>query len=88
MSRLKLTGTALFVALVVSWPALQHGLIDDTLSLTAMFIRLGVAVALAMVGQAVLGSVIDNFRLQNIIRKRNQEAGLGHGADDEVQQGT
>lgn len=74
MSRLKLTGAGLLLALVVSWPAIRNGLIDHTLAISAMFIRLGVAVVLVMVGQAVLGSVIDSYRLQNMIRRNRQEA--------------
>lgn len=74
MSRLKLTGAGLLLALAVSWPAIRHGLFDHTLAISAMFIRVGVAVALVMVGQAVLASVIDSYRLQNMIRRNRQEA--------------
>ncbi|HEX7106884.1 MAG TPA: hypothetical protein VF218_13030 [Acidothermaceae bacterium] len=74
MSRLKLTGAGLLLALLVSWPAIQHGMIDHTLAISAMFIRVGVAVGFVMVGQALLGSVVDSYRLQNMIRKNRQEA--------------
>ena len=74
MSRLKLTGAGLLLALAVSWPAIRNGLIDHTLAMSAMFIRLGIAVVLVMVGQAVLASVIDSYRLQNMIRRNRQEA--------------
>lgn len=74
MSRLKLTGAGLLLALVVSWPAIRNGLIDHTLAISAMFIRIGIAVVLVMVGQAVLASVIDSYRLQNMIRRNQQEA--------------
>jgi len=74
MSRLKLTGAGLLLALAVSWPAIRNGLIDHTLAISAMFVRVGVAVVLVMVGQAVLSSVIDSYRLQNMIRRNRQEA--------------
>ncbi len=74
MSRLKLTGAGLLLALVVSWPAIRNALIDHTLAMSAMFIRLGIAVVLVMVGQAVLASVVDSYRLQNMIRRNRQEA--------------
>ena len=74
MSRLKLTGAGLLLALAVSWPAIRNGLIDHTLAISAMFIRVGIAVVLVMVGQAVLSSVIDSYRLQNMIRRNRQEA--------------
>lgn len=88
MSRLKLTGSAIFVGLLVSLPALQHGLIDHTLSMQVMFVRVAIALGLAMVGQAVLGSVIDSYRLQNLVRKRRQEASAAASSDDEAAQGT
>jgi Zn-dependent protease len=81
MSRLKLTGPVMFLALLASWPALQHGLIDHTLSLEAMFTRVGIAIALAMVGQAFLASVVDSYRLQNLMRKNRQDAGLPQAVD-------
>lgn len=74
MSRLKLTGAGLLLALVVSWSAIRNALIDHTLAMSAMFIRLGIAVVLVMVGQAVLASVVDSYRLQNMIRRNRQEA--------------
>ena len=74
MSRLKLTGGGLLLALLVSWPAIQHGMIDHSLGVSAMFIRIGVAVVFVMVGQALLGGVVDSYRLQNMIRKNRQEA--------------
>lgn len=86
MSRLKLTGSAMFLALLFSLPALQHGLIDHTLSMQTMLIRVAIATALAMVGQAIVASVIDSYRLQNIVRKRRQEAAAR--ADDDGAQGT
>jgi hypothetical protein len=73
MSRLKLSGAGLLLALLVSWPAIQHGMFDHSLAVSAMFIRIGIAVALVMAGQAVLASVIDSYRLQNMIRKNRQE---------------
>jgi len=73
VSRLKLTGAGLLLALLVSWPAIQHGMFDHSLAISAMFVRIGIAVALVMVGQAVLASVIDSYRLQNLIRKNRQE---------------
>ena len=88
MSRLKLTGSAMFVALLFSLPALQHGLIDHTLSVQKMLIRVAIAMALAMVGQAILASLIDTYRLQNIVRKRRQEAAGAASADDHGAQGT
>jgi hypothetical protein len=88
MTRLKLTGSAIFVALLVSLPALQHGLVDHTLSLQSMFIRVAIAMGLAMVGQAILASVIDSYRLQNLVRKRRQEALNSASSDDEAAQGT
>lgn len=86
MSRLSLSGTALFVALLVSWPAIQHGVIDGTLPLEDTLIRVGIAIALAMIAQAVLGSVIDSFRVQNLARQRQKEASAN--ADDEAHEGT
>ncbi len=74
MSRLKLTGAGLLLALAVSWPAIRNGMIDHTLTISAMFVRVGVAVALVMAGQAVLSSVIDSYRLQNMIRKNRRDA--------------
>jgi hypothetical protein len=85
MSRLKLTGPALFIAILASWPALEHGLFDHTLSIETMLIRVGIAIALTMIGQAVLASVIDNYRLQNVMRKHREEAGLA-ASDDEARQ--
>jgi Zn-dependent protease len=83
MSRLKLTGSALFVAVLVSLPALQHGLVDHSLALSTMFIRLGIAMLLAMVGQAVLASLVDSYRLQNIIRERAKQAAAAKRSDDD-----
>lgn len=74
--------------LLVSLPALQHGLIDHTLSMQAMFIRVAIALGFAMVAQAILSSVIDNYRLQNLVRKRRQEAAMAASSDDEAAQGT
>jgi hypothetical protein len=88
MSRLKLTGPVMFIALLVSWPTLQHGLIDHTLSLGTMFIRVGIAMLLAMIGQAFLASVIDSYRLQNVMRKNRQEAALHRAADEETARGS
>ena len=88
MSRLKLTGPVMFIALIVSWPALQHGLIDHTLSMGTMFIRVGVAIGLAMVGQAFLANVIDSYRLQNVMRKNRQEAALQRAADEKTARGS
>jgi hypothetical protein len=76
MSRLKLTGGGLLLALVVSWPAIQHGMLDHSLAVSAMFIRIGIAVALVMVGQALLASVIDSYRLQNMIRRNREDAAV------------
>lgn len=72
---MKLTMPVLFVALLMSLPALQHGLVDDTLSLESMLVRLGVAVALAMIGRAVLASIVDAYRLQNLVRRNRREQG-------------
>ncbi len=88
MRRLKLTGPVMAVALLVSWPALQHGLVDHTLSVQTMLIRLGVALALGMVGQVFLVSVIESYRLQNIMRKNRQEAGMQPAGDEDAARGS
>jgi hypothetical protein len=85
MSKLRLTVPALLAALLMSFPALQHGLVDDTLPFDAMLIRVGVALALAMVGRAVLASVVDNYRLQNIVRRNRRERAVTDGADGDGQ---
>ena len=87
MSRLKLTGSVMFVALLVSLPALQHGLIDHTLSMGTMFVRLAIAMGLGMAGQAVLASVVDSYRLQNIVRNRDRESAVSARSDDEAARG-
>jgi len=74
MKRLRLTAPMLAVALFISLPALQHGLFDHSLSIASMFIRLGLAVVLVMVGRAVLDVVIDSYRYQNLVRRRRDEA--------------
>ena len=70
---MKLTVPVLFVALLMSLPALQHGLVDETLSLQSMLVRLGVAIVLAMIGRAVLAGVVDAYRLQNMVRRNRRE---------------
>lgn len=87
MKKLTLTGPALFIALLVSWPALQHGLFDHTLSIQTMLIRVGIAITLAMVGQAFLASVIDSYRLQNVMRKHQEEASMA-ASEERVHQGS
>ena len=85
MSRLKLSGPALIVALVVSWPALQHSMIDHTLSVQSMLIRLGLALLFSMVAFACLSAVVDSYRLQNVLRRRREEAAAPRRrADDEA----
>ena len=85
MSRLKLTGPALLVTLVVSWPALQHSVIDHTLPLQSMLIRLGLALLFSMVAFACLSAVVDSYRLQNAVRRRREEAAAPRRrADDEA----
>lgn len=86
MRGLKLSGAGLLLALVVSWPAIQHGMIDHSLAISAMFIRIGIAVALVMIGQAVLASVVDSYRLQNMIRKNREEAAAARQQAAERQQ--
>jgi hypothetical protein len=86
MSKLKLTGPALLFALFVSLPALRDCFVDHSLSTAAMLIRVGLAVLFAMAGVAVVSSVIDSFRLQNILRRNREEAAEASGArrtDDE-----
>jgi hypothetical protein len=85
MSKLRLTVPAMLAALVMSFPALQHGLVDDTLPLDLMLIRVGVAMALAMVGRAVLAGVVDSYRLQNIVRRNRREHGVTDGVDGDSQ---
>ena len=86
MRGLKLSGAGLLLALVVSWPAIQHGMIDHSLAISAMFIRIGIAVALVMIGQAVLANVVDSYRLQNMIRKNREEAAAARQQAAERQQ--
>ncbi|MCL6538685.1 MAG: hypothetical protein K6T28_08910 [Acidothermus sp.] len=74
MSRLRLTAPMLAIALLVSYPALRGGLFDHSISIAEMFIRLGVAVVLVMVARALLDSVIDTYRYQNLMRRRREEA--------------
>lgn len=88
MTRMKLTGPALFVALLLSWPALEHGLVDGTLSTESMLIRVGVALVVAMIGRAFLSAVVDNYRLQNLLRKDREEERLSRRSDDEARQGS
>jgi hypothetical protein len=86
MSKLKLTGPALLIALFVSFPALRDCLINHTLSTDVMLIRVGLAVIFAMAGVAWLSSVIDSYRLQNLLRRNREEAAAAAGArrtDDE-----
>jgi hypothetical protein len=86
MSKLKLSGPALLLALFVSFPALRDCLVDHTLSTDVMLIRVALAVLFAMVGVAVVSSVIDSFRLQNLLRIRREEAAAAASArrtDDE-----
>ena len=85
---MKLTGPALFVALLLSWPALEHGLVDGTLSTESMLIRVGVALVVAMIGRAFLSAVVDNYRLQNLLRKDREEERLSRRSDDEARQGS
>lgn len=80
MSRLKLSGPALFVALLVSWPAIQHCVFDHTLSAESMLLRIGLAVLFSMAASACLSAVIDTYRLQNAVRRRREEARDAAGA--------
>jgi hypothetical protein len=87
MSKLKLTGPALLIALFVSFPALRDCLVDHTLSTDVMLIRVALAVLFAMAGVACVSSVIDSFRLQNLLRRNREEAAAAAGArraDDEA----
>lgn len=85
---MKLTGPALFVALLLSLPALEHGLLDGTLSMESMLIRVAGALVVAMIGRAFLSAVIDNYRLQNLLRKDREEERLARRSDDEARQGS
>ena len=76
-----LTLPTLSAALVMSLPALQHGLVDGSLPMNAMLIRVGVALVLAMAGRAVLVSVVDHYRLQNLVRRNRRERPVTDGAD-------
>ena len=76
MSKLKLSGPASFIALVLSLPALRDTFIDHSLSIATMFVRVALALLLAMAGVAWVASVVDSFRLQNILRRNREEAGL------------
>jgi hypothetical protein len=80
MSKLKLTGPALLIALFVSLPALRDGFIDHTLPVSAMLIRVGLAVLFAMAAVAVVSSVIDNYRLQNLLRSNRDQAATATAA--------
>jgi hypothetical protein len=87
MSRLKLSGPALLIALFVSLPALRDGFLDHTLSTPAMLVRVGLAVLFAMAGVAIVSSVIDSYRLQNILRHNREQATGATGTrrtDDEA----
>jgi hypothetical protein len=86
MSRLKLTGPALLIALFVSLPALRDAFLEHTLSTSAMLIRVSLAVLFAMAGVAVVSSVIDSYRLQNMLRHNREEAGTkaARRTDDET----
>lgn len=85
MTKLKLTGPAMFIALLVSWSALHHALIDHTLSIQSMLIRVGLAVFFAMTAVAVVSSVVDSYRLQNTMRRKREEAAsLQRRMDDEA----
>jgi hypothetical protein len=83
MSRLKLSTPALLVALFVSWPAVKDGLFDGTLSMQTMLIRLALALFFGMVAVAVVSSVVDAYRLQNVVRRR-REAAMSAKADDDA----
>ncbi len=87
MNRLKLTGPVMLVALLASWRALEHGLIDQSLPLSTMFLRLAVAIALAMAGRAVLVAVVDTYRLQNLVRKNRQDAAARQSSEKETARG-
>jgi hypothetical protein len=86
MSRLKLTGPALLICLLLSLPALRDGLIDHTLSTSTMLIRVGLAMLVAMAGVAIVSSVIDSYRLQNMLRSSREQTAkeaAARRADDE-----
>lgn len=85
---MKLTGPALFVALLLSWPAIQHGLLDGTLSTPEMLVRVGIALALAMIGRAFLAGVVNHYRLHNLLHKERDEQATVPRAEDEARQGS
>jgi hypothetical protein len=84
MTRFKLSGPAFLIAFLVSLPALRHAFIDHTLSMQNALIRVGLAVLFGIVAVAVVSSVIDAYRLQNILRRRRTDlAAAQRRADDE-----
>jgi hypothetical protein len=85
MTRFKLSGPAFLVAFLVSLPALRHAFIDHTLSMQNALIRVGLAILFGIVAVAVISSVIDAYRLQNILRRRKTDfaAAVKRRADDE-----
>lgn len=83
MSKLKLSGPAMLLTLLVSLPALQHGLIDHTLSVQNMLIRLGLAAFFAMIALSVISMVVDTYRLQNTLHRNREEAAAAQRAADE-----
>jgi hypothetical protein len=85
MTRFKLSGPAFLIAFLVSLPALRHAFIDHTLSMQNALIRVGLAVLFGIVAVAVVSSVIDAYRLQNILRRRRTDlAAAQRRADDEA----
>jgi hypothetical protein len=83
MTKLKLTGPAMLVTVLVSLPALQHGLIDHTLSMQNMLIRLGLATFFSMIALSIVSTVVDTYRLQNTLHRNREEVAAALRQADE-----
>lgn len=85
MKRMKLSGPALLLSIALSWSAITHALIDHTLSLDSMLLRVGLAMFFAMAAVETLSFVVDRYRLQNALRRNREEAANARRrADDEL----
>jgi hypothetical protein len=74
MSKLTLSTPAIVIACLVAWPALRDGVFEGTLPMQTMLIRVGLALVFGMVCVAVISSVVDTYRLQNVVRRRREAA--------------
>lgn len=70
MGNFRLSGMALLIAAIVSFPALESAFVDHTLDARSALIRFAIALVLAMGAIAVVESVVANYRAHNILQQR------------------